>query len=151
MEKFFLRAFFPNNKLHIVNHQHIHGTVFVPQQQPEKKVIYVTSEEFTNEVIDSIRNGNASAMTKLRDKYRTVDVLHKVDYDAWEELRGQFPDRAEADLKLNREFWARYDGRIAEVSNRVNDTYLKANGQKDGVKSYNRMVDLIVAYYYGGN
>ena len=48
---------------------------FILQQQPEKKVIYVTSEQFTNEVIDSIRNGNASAMTKLRDKYRTVDVL----------------------------------------------------------------------------
>lgn len=48
---------------------------FILQQQPEKKVLYVTSEEFTNEVIDSIRNGNASAMTKLRDKYRTVDVL----------------------------------------------------------------------------
>ncbi len=48
---------------------------FILQQKPEKKVIYVTSEEFTNEVIDSIRNGSASAMTKLRDKYRTVDVL----------------------------------------------------------------------------
>ena len=48
---------------------------FILQQKPEKKVLYVTSEEFTNEVIDSIRNGNASAMTKLREKYRTVDVL----------------------------------------------------------------------------
>lgn len=48
---------------------------FILKQKLEKKVIYVTSEEFTNEVIDSIRNGNASAMTKLRDKYRTVDVL----------------------------------------------------------------------------
>ena len=48
---------------------------FILKQQPEKKVLYVTSEEFTNEVIDSIRNGNASAMTKLHDKYRTVDVL----------------------------------------------------------------------------
>lgn len=48
---------------------------FILQQQPDKKILYVTSEEFTNEVIDSIRNGNASAMTKLRDKYRTVDVL----------------------------------------------------------------------------
>lgn len=76
-----------------------------------------------------------------------MNVLHKVDYEAWEELRGQFPAEAEADLRLNREFWARYDGRIAEVSNKVNDTYLKANGQEDGVKSYNRMVDLIVAYY----
>ncbi len=45
------------------------------QQKPDKKVLYVTSEEFTNEVIDSIRNGNASAMNKLREKYRTVDVL----------------------------------------------------------------------------
>lgn len=48
---------------------------FILQQKPDKKVLYVTSEEFTNEVIDSIRNGNASAMNKLREKYRTVDVL----------------------------------------------------------------------------
>ena len=76
-----------------------------------------------------------------------MNVLYRTDYEVWEEVRGQLPAEVEPDLKLNREFWARYDGRIAEVSNRVNDTYLKANGQADGVKSYNRMVDLIVAYY----
>jgi len=48
---------------------------FILNQNPNSKVIYVTSEQFTNEVIDSIRNGNASSMTKFRDKYRTVDVL----------------------------------------------------------------------------
>ena len=48
---------------------------FILDQNPDSKVIYVTSEQFTNEVIDSIRNGNASSMTKFRDKYRTVDVL----------------------------------------------------------------------------
>ena len=48
---------------------------FILEQNPNTKVIYVTSEEFTNEVIESIRNGNASSMTKFRDKYRTVDVL----------------------------------------------------------------------------
>ena len=48
---------------------------FVLDETPDKKVLYVTSEEFTNEVIDSIRSGNAAAMTKLREKYRTVDVL----------------------------------------------------------------------------
>ncbi len=48
---------------------------FILEQNPEKKVLYVTSEEFTNEVIESIRSGNAASMTKLRDKYRTVDVL----------------------------------------------------------------------------
>ena len=45
------------------------------QHNPDKKVLYVTSEQFTNEVIESIRSGNAAAMTNLREKYRTVDVL----------------------------------------------------------------------------
>lgn len=48
---------------------------FILEQNSETKVLYVTSEEFTNEVIESIRSGNAAAMTKLREKYRTVDVL----------------------------------------------------------------------------
>ena len=48
---------------------------FILDQNPNSKVIYVTSEQLTNEVIESIRNGNASSMTKFRDKYRTVDVL----------------------------------------------------------------------------
>lgn len=48
---------------------------FILEQDPEKKVLYVNSEEFTNEVIESIRSGNASHMTKLREKYRTIDVL----------------------------------------------------------------------------
>ena len=48
---------------------------FVLNQNPEKKVLYVTSETFTNELIDAIRNGNNTAMTKFREKYRSVDVL----------------------------------------------------------------------------
>ena len=48
---------------------------FILNENPEKKVIYVTSETFTNELIDSIRNGNTTAMTKFREKYRNVDVL----------------------------------------------------------------------------
>ena len=48
---------------------------FILDQNPDMKVLYVTSEQFTNEVIESIRSGNAAKMTKLRDKYRTVDVL----------------------------------------------------------------------------
>jgi chromosomal replication initiator protein len=48
---------------------------FILEQNPDKKVLYVTSEEFTNEVIESIRSGNSASMAKLREKYRTVDVL----------------------------------------------------------------------------
>lgn len=48
---------------------------YILEHNPGMKVLYVTSEEFTNEVIESIRSGKASEMTRLRDKYRTVDVL----------------------------------------------------------------------------
>ena len=40
------------------------------------KVLYVTSEDFLNEVIESIRkNVNGSSMSRLREKYRNIDVL----------------------------------------------------------------------------
>ncbi len=49
---------------------------FILKKDPSKKVIYVTSEQFTNDVIESLRSGNtADSMSKLREKYRTVDVL----------------------------------------------------------------------------
>ena len=48
---------------------------FVLEHNSEKKVLYVNSEQFTNEVIESIRSGNAASMTNLREKYRTIDVL----------------------------------------------------------------------------
>lgn len=39
---------------------------------PNKKILYVTSEDFTSEVVNAIRNNTQSA---LKDKYRNVDVL----------------------------------------------------------------------------
>ena len=49
---------------------------FILTENPDKKVLYVTSEEFLNEVIESLRStNNATAMTKFRNKYRAVDVL----------------------------------------------------------------------------
>ncbi len=54
--------------MHSIGHQ-------ILKHNPDAHILYVTSEDFTNEVIESIRSGNAAAMTKLREKYRTVDVL----------------------------------------------------------------------------
>ena len=52
---------------------------FILDKNPKKKVLYVTSETFTNELIDALRNGktagNESAMLNFRDKYRNIDVL----------------------------------------------------------------------------
>ena len=48
---------------------------FVLERNAETKVLYVTSETFTNEVIENIRSGNNAAMSKFREKYRSIDVL----------------------------------------------------------------------------
>lgn len=52
---------------------------FILNNNPKKKVLYVTSETFTNELIDALKNGRSSgsesAMSKFRDKYRNNDVL----------------------------------------------------------------------------
>ncbi len=52
---------------------------FILNNNPSKKVLYVTSESFTNELINALRigrtAGNESAMMMFREKYRNNDVL----------------------------------------------------------------------------
>ncbi len=48
---------------------------FILQNHAGMKILYVTSEEFTNEVIEAIRNGSNTALSNFREKYRNIDVL----------------------------------------------------------------------------
>ncbi len=49
---------------------------FIIKNDPSQKVLYVTSEQFTNELIDSIRSKNsATSVHYFREKYRNNDVL----------------------------------------------------------------------------
>ena len=48
---------------------------FILKNNPNAKVLYVTSEKFTNELIDAIRNKNNITTTEFREKYRNNDVL----------------------------------------------------------------------------
>lgn len=49
------------------------------EHHPELNVLYTTSEQFTNQVIEAIRTnkikGDTAATTNLRKKYRNVDIL----------------------------------------------------------------------------
>ena len=45
---------------------------FILENNPEMRVLYVTSEVFTNELIDAIRTNKTS---EFRDKYRNIDVI----------------------------------------------------------------------------
>ena len=48
---------------------------YILENNPDMKVLYVTSEKFTIELIDAIRNGSSSTISNFRNKYRNIDVL----------------------------------------------------------------------------
>lgn len=75
------------------------------------------------------------------------NALAAQDRDAYMELHNRLVPQAVEDLRANNAYWNRYESKVAEAANQINDTYLKLNDQEDGVKSYGRVVDLMLAYY----
>lgn len=55
------------------------------------------------------------------------------------------------DLEAERAYWKQFQGLTRKVADKMNDTYLKLNGETDGVRSYGRMVDLLLAEYRESN
>lgn len=75
------------------------------------------------------------------------NALAQVDPDSYYDLYHKLSPQAAQDLAWNNQFWDRFEGPVAEASTQMNDRYLKAHSQEDGVRSYGRMVDLMLAYY----
>lgn len=51
------------------------------------------------------------------------------------------------DIKNIQEFWLSYDNAMEKYFKIFYDYFLKANQQKDGIKSYNKMVELLINYH----
>lgn len=89
-------------------------------------------------------SGSLMALIHLLNQLRGADAA------AWAEARGMCSDAVDRDLEALGQFWQRYEGPVSEMSGKVNDAFLKANRQQDGVKSYGRMADLVIAYIARG-
>ena len=76
-----------------------------------------------------------------------MSELRKSDLDAWREIRLKYSEGANRDFEDWKNYWARYDGPVDQLSTNINNIYLMANRQTDGVKSYGRMVDLLLAEF----
>ncbi|MBO4872403.1 MAG: DUF3810 domain-containing protein [Lachnospiraceae bacterium] len=75
------------------------------------------------------------------------NALYGADYDLWAKVRGKLEDIISVDLAENSRYWAQYQTKLAEIKDKVNDAQLKFNHQEDGVKSYGRVVDLMLSFY----
>ncbi len=74
-----------------------------------------------------------------------MGALASVDRPSAKRLHGTRSAAVVRDLDALAAWSARHEGRVAEASRRVNDAYLKAQGTPDGVRSYGRFVDLLLA------
>ncbi|MBQ1396646.1 MAG: DUF3810 domain-containing protein [Eubacterium sp.] len=74
------------------------------------------------------------------------NALYRVDPERYLAIRETLPAQVLAEYAENSAFWHKYDGKVAEVQDKVNDAYLKGNGQAEGVQSYGRIVDLMLAW-----
>ena len=77
----------------------------------------------------------------------SMNQLYVEDRNLYDTVYAAYSQTMKDDLQEKYKYWKRYEGVVQEASNAVNDTYLKVNNQSDGVKSYGRMVDLLIADY----
>ncbi|MCL1873235.1 MAG: DUF3810 domain-containing protein [Clostridiales bacterium] len=73
------------------------------------------------------------------------NALSKKSPELYREARTALPEEVLADLRSVQDFWRSYQGRLQDTADRINDAYLRVNGQTDGAASYGRMVDLMLA------
>ncbi len=76
------------------------------------------------------------------------NALYAADHDRWLPLRTGLCPQAQWDLQVLSDSLARFENtKINELGGKANDALIKATGQQEGLRSYGRMVDLMLAYF----
>ena len=76
------------------------------------------------------------------------NALYAADRDLWETMAAGTGEGMWRDLRAENEYIRRFEGEAKKVFTSANDTFIKVQGVKDGARSYDRMTDLVLAYYY---
>ena len=77
----------------------------------------------------------------------TGNALFAADRELHIELSAYLDAAVLRDFTASRAYWAQFEGPIATAAVAVNNAYLRHNRQEDGVRSYGRVVDLLLADY----
>ena len=73
------------------------------------------------------------------------NALFTAGREAWQAVEATRSPAVKRDLGALRAWAERHEGAVSRTSERLNDAYLRAQGQAEGVRSYGRMVDLLLA------
>ena len=74
------------------------------------------------------------------------NALYTYSYDDWKAVSAGLCEQTRLDLSVHNAHWARYESPVQDVGTAINDAYIRATGQPDGVRSYGKMVDLLISW-----
>lgn len=76
-----------------------------------------------------------------------LSEVNRRDKEAFERLRDGLNPGVRANFRELREFWKGFQNPLEPVFKSIFNSYLQVNRQKDGIRSYNRVVSLMVSHY----
>ena len=80
------------------------------------------------------------------------NALYAADHELWLERYSGLSEQVRFDLKVLSDSLARFENtKVNQMGSRANDALIKATGQPEGLRSYGRVVDLMLAYYSAEN
>ncbi len=75
------------------------------------------------------------------------NALYAYDKDMWSAAYQHLSDGVKRDLAERSRYWKQFEGEIQKTADKVNDKFIQSQGDDDGVLSYDRVVELLLAYY----
>ena len=80
-------------------------------------------------------------------RYTLSALKGSIEDEEYIALCEYLPEWSWREINENKQYWASFEGKTSELSNIVNDSFLKLNNQEDGTRSYGRMLYLLLAHY----
>ncbi|MCF6350584.1 MAG: DUF3810 domain-containing protein [Flavobacteriaceae bacterium] len=75
-----------------------------------------------------------------------LNEIYRSDGDLYKEFVSRLPIGVKKNLEQNRKFWNKYENPFEPLFKVFYDLFLKSNHQKSGIRSYGKMVGLLMAY-----
>lgn len=91
------------------------------------------------------RNGDLKYSCLLLSFNYVMNALYKASKEQHREVLEKLSPRVLHDLRSEQAYWEKYRTSFAVASQKINNAYLKANAQHDGVASYGRVIDMMVS------
>ncbi|MBN2245544.1 MAG: DUF3810 domain-containing protein, partial [Candidatus Aminicenantes bacterium] len=127
----------PLEKPFTLAHEMAHGLGFADEGSANF-LAYLTCESSEDQMIKY--SGRLAYWSYIAGEFAAVSGPE------YQLLFERMPPGMIADLRSISQNWQQYRGTLAKIGEKINERYLKSQGIKEGLKSYNRMVVLVAAW-----